>query len=526
MIAFFKEGPDKVLVQNDEGLFALSAGDGQWQREDVRVTLTPAEGKNNSLCVTVSAEQALTALVFCWRVDDVIPLDSLVLGDHWERGYGDLEFRGIVPDRVMPWYLLVSHGDTTMGIGVKTGARAFCSWKLSRDVLSLRVDVRNGGSGVLLGGRTLHAADIVWTTESGVSAYQAARRFCSTMCDKPVLPPHPVYGGNNWYYAYGVSSAKQILEDGKLIASLSPGGDNRPYMCIDDGWQLCRNSQYIGGPWHSGNRDFPDMPGLAQAFSKEGIRPGLWIRPLQNAASKSSLWLNPPGLRSGQGDWFLDPSLPEALEIIRQDIARIAGWGYELIKHDYSTYDLFGRWGMQMGAEITNSGWHFADQSRTSMEIVLDLYRVIAEAAGNALVIGCNTISHAAAGLFALQRTGDDTSGVEWERTRKMGVNTLAFRLCQHNTFYSADADCVGVTAKVPWELNRQWLSLLAESGTPLFVSIAPEDATAEQKRDIKAAFAIAAGTVPPPEPLDWLHSTCPSEYILNGQKRRFYWDA
>ena len=33
-----------------------------------------------------------------------------------------------------------------------------------------------------------------------------------------------------------------------------------------------------------------------------------------------------------------------------------------------------------------------------------------------------------------------------------MGVNTLAFRLPQHNTFYHIDADCVGIFGMIPWE--------------------------------------------------------------------------
>ena len=33
-----------------------------------------------------------------------------ILGDHWERGYGDLAWRGIEPERIMPWYMLVSDG--------------------------------------------------------------------------------------------------------------------------------------------------------------------------------------------------------------------------------------------------------------------------------------------------------------------------------------------------------------------------------------------------------------------------------
>ncbi len=47
-----------------------------------------------------------------------------------------------------------------------------------------------------------------------------------------------------------------------------------------------------------------------------------------------------------------------------------------------------------------------------------------------------------------------------------MGVNTLAFRLPQHGTLFTLDADMAGITEDVPWELNRQWLDVLARSGT------------------------------------------------------------
>ena len=86
------------------------------------------------------------------------------------------------------------------------------------------------------------------------------------------------------------------------------------------------------------------------------------------------------------------------------------------------------------------------------------------------LILGCNCIGHLGAGLMQGNRTGDDTSGVEWERTRKMGINTLAFRMLQQGTFYGADADCVGITEHIDWNKNRQWMEVLAESGTPLFV--------------------------------------------------------
>ena len=124
----------------------------------------------------------------------------------------------------------------------------------------------------------------------------------------------------------------------------------------------------------------------------------------------------------------------------KNDIERIKSWGYELIKHDFSTVDLFGDYGSRLTATITNyKDWHFCDRSKTNAEIVLDFYKLLREEAGDILLIGCNTVSHLGAGIFELARTGDDTSAREWTRTPKMGVNTLAFRLPQNEAFYMVD---------------------------------------------------------------------------------------
>ena len=88
------------------------------------------------------------------------------------------------------------------------------------------------------------------------------------------------------------------------------------------------------------------------------------------------------------------------------------------------------------------------------------MYYSVRESAGDMYVIGCNTMSHLAAGVFELNRIGDDTSGKEWARTRKMGVNTLGFRMAQHDIFYAADGDCVGLTSEVPWGKSKQWMQL------------------------------------------------------------------
>ena len=351
--------------------------------------------------------------------------------------------------------------------------------------------------------------------------FQAAQAFCLAMCHRPRLPRAPVYGWNNWYYTYGKGfSAADIVRDSELVASMAPTGiSNRPFMLIDEGWGMADDG---AGPWNRGNERFPDMPALAGRMRAAGVRPGSWMRPLLTAEKLPEWWRLP---RRPAGRYFLiDPSVPEALEHLRRAVSGIASWGFEMIKHDYSTYDILGRWGFQMGADLTNAGWHFADRTRTTAEIVLGLYRAIREAAGDALLIGCNTIGHLGAGLFELQRIGDDNSGKDWHRTRRMGVNTLAFRMPQHNAFFAADADCVPMTAQVPWKMTRQWLDLLARSGTPLFVSADPASIGAEQRAAIRSALAAAAAPQPVAKPLDWMESTAPERWLLNGKVTRYDW--
>jgi alpha-galactosidase len=178
-----------------------------------------------------------------------------------------------------------------------------------------------------------------------------------------------------------------------------------------------------------------------------------------------------------------------------------------------------------MADTLTRDGWTFAGgPARTTAEVIADFYQAIRTAAGDALVIGCNTMSHLSAGVFEICRVGDDTSGREWARTRKMGVNTLAFRGAQHGAFYVVDPDCVGVTSAIPWAQNRQWLDLLARSGTMLFVSIAPDALNDDQRRDLRAALALAARPQPLAEPLDWQQSSWPRRWKLMGSDVTFDW--
>ncbi len=212
---------------------------------------------------------------------------------------------------------------------------------------------------------------------------------------------------------------------------------------------------------------------------------------------------------------------------IGADVARLRDWGFALVKHDYSTFDILGQWGSQMGAALTRGNWTFAEgPARTTAEVVDELYGVLAAAAGDLLTIGCNTVSHLAAGHCDICRVGDDTSGTEWARTRKMGINALAFRGVQHGAFYGVDPDCVGVTTAVPWALNRQWLDLVARSGTMLFVSLAPDALGEAERRDLRAALALAARAQPLGHPLDWQRTSCPERWRLMGAEHTYDWGS
>jgi len=132
---------------------------------------------------------------------------------------------------------------------------------------------------------------------------------------------------------------------------------------------------------------------------------------------------------------------------------------------------------------------------------------------------------HLSAGYFEIQRTGDDTSGREWERTKKMGVNTLALRMMQRDAFYMVDADCICITNEVPWEKNRQWLDVLAKSGTPLFVPIAEDAYTEEVKKALTEAFEKAAAEHSPSIPEDIIENHTPKRWISDFGVDEYNWD-
>lgn len=449
------------------------------------------------------------------RADSAAGADCLILGDAWERAYGDLKWERPDGKKQMPWYFM-AHRTTdkcNYGFGVKTLPNAMCFWQCDESKITLTLDVRNGSRGLELHGRCLLLCELV-TGEWDTDAFSAMCLFCEAMCGQIRPVNAHIYGGNDWYCNYGDNSFEKILLHTKRIVECAKGCLFRPYMVVDDGWELAYHpgndefSGYNGGPWKYCNGKFGDMRKLAEAISAEGAIPGIWMRPLETVEYVPSEY----ALKKNGVTAILDPSHPKALEMIKEDIRTLASWGYKLIKHDFSTFDLWGKWGFEVTDELQLEGMEFYDSGKTTAQIIKELYLAIREAAGDdVLIMGCNTFSHLSAGIFEIQRTGDDTSGRDWSRTKKMGVNTLAFRLPQHKRFYLADADCVGITNEIPWEKNRQWLDVLAKSGTPLFVSIAEDAYSEEVKKGVSDAFRKSCQAAEASTPLDWMETDSPA---------------
>src|SRR5450432_836600 len=171
--------PDRVTVYSGlKDRTPLTRSGKVWSAKNFSVT-TEVAGK--SVAVLVAAPGAsVTHIHVRWNA--IISVKLVALGDAWERSYGDLGWRNMVPERVMPWYFATYDATSCHAYGVKTGAGALCFWQLDPEGVSLWLDVRNGGSGVQLGDRELPAATIVAREGTGdEDPIDALHAFCQQM---------------------------------------------------------------------------------------------------------------------------------------------------------------------------------------------------------------------------------------------------------------------------------------------------------------------------------------------------------
>ena len=438
--------------------------------------------------------------------------------------------------KTVPWYVLVNDGVKTYGFGVKVQPRAMCSWRVEEGKIALLIDLRAAGQPLELDGRTLEACEVVRCESApGESIYSTGRRLCSLMCPKPRLLKEPMIGFNDWYAAYGRNTATNFLADAAFVVELCKGTATKPYVVMDDGWQwfsppeverLTGRFDSGYGPWEESSRAFGmDMKTFCAKIAALGAKPGLWYRPLCMAASRKV----PGETNVANGCVMCDPSDPAVLKRIAADIHRFREWGFKFVKIDYLTYDWCGHFkGFDASGRLIRDTRKWHDAKHTTAETIVALYRTMRDAAGDDMVIlGCNAVNHLCAGLFEASRVGPDTSGKNWEQTKRNGVGAVAFKGIENGTLFAADPDCAGLASEgaIPWEKNRQWIDLLSRSGMPFFISWRRTLANDEVRKTLAAAFRRAANPGRTAEALDWQETSIPRRWLTADGIREYAWE-
>lgn len=259
--------PEIIKITTENGKTFSFSGAEKIEMDDVLLTFSGGK-------VKLKADTTpLAEISMFWSE---MPYSTFFCSDHWERGYGDFEWRSYAPDRIMPWYFYAAKFEIFAGFGVKVRPDAFCYFKTNPSGITLVMDVRSGGRECILNGREITCCETVcaeFEPENGI--FNNEKSFVALLTDGAVFPERPVYGFNNWYYAYGDSSAEEIIENTAHLARLTKGLENRPFMVIDDGWQEHRLDEdgFIGGSWRKGNARFPDMKKLAEDMSSYDVLP-------------------------------------------------------------------------------------------------------------------------------------------------------------------------------------------------------------------------------------------------------------
>src|SRR6059058_3336962 len=110
--------PDTVRILSGDDYVALqSSGKQTWTYKDVVVQVKQA-GDAVSVFVQ-SPTLPLKEVQLQWQY--ATPKAATVLGDAWERTYGNISWQQVAATKKLPWYCVVHDDKNTICFGVKTG---------------------------------------------------------------------------------------------------------------------------------------------------------------------------------------------------------------------------------------------------------------------------------------------------------------------------------------------------------------------------------------------------------------------
>lgn len=485
-----------LLRQPDAAYGATEKSDFRFEEKGVcDVKFEYVVQKNSAKVIIYPSDSPIKYLKLRFR-GDLTDVDK-VFGDQWERaGSGAyLEWRSVMPSRALPWYCYLKTSNQTFCYGVKTGADCLAFFNVDTSGITLFLNLCCGNDGVDISAPFTVCEVVEHFGDKGEDCYKAACDFAKKCCDSPRLPKEPIFGLNDWYWAYGNISHDTVMQETDLVVRLASGCVHKPYKIIDDGWQLNRenapSATCIGGPWVPNSR-FKDMKQTVRLIHEKGAKAGVWFRPLLTTEAVPEEAI----LRKDCGGTILDPSHPFTLETVERDARKMREWGFDLIKFDFTTSDATGRAPLSADDDGANfriciDGVKFYDKTKTTATILKNLYKAVQKGAGEAEVIGCQTISHLTAGINSAYRLGNDTSGISFEWTKRHGLNSF-MRMPLNGAFYNGDPDCAAFTSQVDFSANLSFLELCARSKMTTLASVKPNSLTDDQAEKINSVFKIA----------------------------------
>jgi hypothetical protein len=159
---------------------------------------------------------------------------------------------------------------------------------------------------------------------------------------------------------------------------------------------------------------------------------------------------------------------------VRAEVKRIVSlvtdeWGFEYVKYDFPSFDIFDAWGPALFED------HAArEETHNPQETNISAYRealtgIAGAARGKAHLLACNSVMPATIGAAAVFRIGDDVG--DWERTFRYGVKSVSARYYTNGVFWTNDPDCLLVREPFSLDQARMWASLISLSGGAVFVS-------------------------------------------------------
>lgn len=256
----------------------------------------------------------------------------------------------------------------------------------------------------------------------------------------------PLVGWCSWYQHWHKVQINHVRQAAREFATwpVPPGGR---VIQIDDGFEI------MPGDWRPNARFNDGWSGLPREIAATGSIPGLWLAPttifhrhpimrehpdwlqrLPNGDPALSFsnwgWCDRDDYRWGDVSsptWNLDPDHPGAQAFMADIVSGAVRAGWRYLKLDF-TYPL-------------STARRAANRSRTAMQSLRELYRLLREAAGpDVILCACiGEMGRYAIGHADTARLGGDI-GADWSA---LGRNLKEFlpRLCVNGRWWNGDPD-------------------------------------------------------------------------------------